>query len=242
MKVLLLGGNGFLGPHVVKELEGDFQRRVTDIKPLDSPHETMQVDVADFDQVRRAAEGTDVTVNCSVLRPHRQVAWDVNTIGTYNAVRAAAELGHSRFINTGPHFTISGDAYHDLDFAIPEDIPPHAGLNLYALSKSAGQEICRVYSENYPLHILCTLFLSFRAADPKPEEAGNDLNPFSVTFADAARAIRKTLEVDLETLPSRNEIFFILTDLPHGQYSNAKARRLLGFAPEDRLESYWRKK
>jgi nucleoside-diphosphate-sugar epimerase len=241
MKVLLLGGHGFLGPHVVRELESDYQLRITDIRPIDSPHETRQVDVADYDQVRAAAEDMDVIVNCSVLRPHRKIAFDVNTIGTYNAIRVATELGMKRFINTGPHFTISGDQYHRFDHQIPEDIPPHAGRNLYALSKAAGQEVCRVFTENHPIYNLCLLFLSFRDAQPADGQQGQDPNPFSVTFPDAARAIRKSLEVDVADLPSRNEVFFILTDMPHGQYSNAKARRILGFEPQDSLEGYWRK-
>ena len=36
-------------------------------------------------------------------------------------------------------------------------------------------------------------------------------------------------------------IFHITTDTPHGRYSNAKARRLLDWAPQDLLEGYWRK-
>ena len=60
MKVLLLGGNGFLGPHVVNELQGDYELRITDIVPIESKHETMQVDISDPDQVRRATEGTDL--------------------------------------------------------------------------------------------------------------------------------------------------------------------------------------
>jgi nucleoside-diphosphate-sugar epimerase len=241
MKVLLLGGQGFLGPHVVRELEKDCELRVTDIKSIDSPHETMHVDVADLDQVRRAAEGTDAIVNCSVLRPDRKLAFDVNTTGTYNAIRAAVENGHERFVNTGPHFTQVGPSYEYYDFDIPEEVPLHSGTNLYAHSKSLGQEICRVFAANYPVHVLTTLFLSFKEAEPGPEQRGSDTSPFSVTFPDAARAIRKCLEVDLRTLPSRCEIFFITTDTPHGRYHNAKARRLLGWEPLDKLEGYWRK-
>ncbi|MEW6752473.1 MAG: NAD(P)-dependent oxidoreductase [Candidatus Latescibacterota bacterium] len=239
MKILLLGGHGQLGPPLVAELEKDYELRITDVKPVASPHQTMQVDVADYDQVRRAAEGTDAIVNCAVLRHDRKLAFDVNTLGTCNAVRAAAELGHERFINTGPHFTVTGQAYTAYDFDIREEVPPHPGLNLYALSKGLGQEVCRVYSECYPLHVLCMLFISFRA--PQPQRPGEGINSFAVTFADAARAIRCGLEVDLGRLPSRNEVFFITTDLPHGQYSNAKSRRLLGFQPQDTLERYWRR-
>jgi nucleoside-diphosphate-sugar epimerase len=241
VKVLLLGGNGHLGPHVVNELQGDYELRVTDIVPIDSEHETMQVDISDLDQVRRAAAGTDAIVNCSVLRPDRKTAFDVNTTGTYNSLLAAVENDHSRYVNTGPHFTQVGPSYEHFDFDINEEIPLHSGTNLYAHSKSVGQEICRVFAANYPIHVLTTLFLSFRAAQPKPKQYGGDTNPFSVTFPDAARAIRKCLEIDLQTLPSRCEIFHITTDTPHGRYSNAKARRLLGWEPQDRLEGYWRK-
>ena len=80
--------------------------------------------------------------------------------------------------------------------------------------------------------MLTALFLSFRNAQPEDDQLGGDTNPFSVTFPDAARAIRKCLEIDLQTLPSRCESSHITTDTPHGRYSNAKARRLLEFLAE----------
>ncbi len=247
MKICLLGGNGYLGPWVVEELEQstDYRLRITDVKlPDTSRHETMQVDVSDIEQVKRAADGCDVIVNCSVLRPHRQLAWDVNTLGTYNAMRVAVDMGHERMINTGPHFTITGEPYHTYDFGIVEEVPAHAGTNLYALSKSAGQEICRIFTEQHAIHVLCMLFLNFRATDPDDPRyggRGRGLIPFSVTFPDAARAIRCALEADLERMPSRNEVFFVTADLPHGKYSNDKARRLLGWEPQDSLEVFYRR-
>ena len=101
-RILLLGGNGWLGPHVVRELERDCDLRVTDVVPVDGPHESMQVDAGDYRQVRAAAEGTDAIVNCSVSRRDRRGAFDVNTRGTWNGLRAAVEAGHRRFVNTGP--------------------------------------------------------------------------------------------------------------------------------------------
>lgn len=239
MKVLLLGGNGVLGPHVVNALEGHCDLRITDVVPIDTPHESAQVDVADLDQVRRVAEGTDAIINCSVQRDDRRAAFGVNTLGTYNAIRTAVELGHERFINTGPHFTVVGPRYTMYDFNLPESAPPHSGTNLYALTKYAGQEICRLFADHHPIHVLTLLYVRFAA--PEPRREGEGLNSFAVTRADGGRAVRCALEADLAAMPSRNEIFYILDDLPHGQYSNAKARRLLGFEPQDSLEKYWRR-
>ena len=52
MRILLLGGNGYLGPHVVRELERDHELVVTDLVPVDTPHESRVVDISDWDQVR----------------------------------------------------------------------------------------------------------------------------------------------------------------------------------------------
>ena len=38
MKILILGGNGELGPHVVKALEKNHTLRITDINNLETDH------------------------------------------------------------------------------------------------------------------------------------------------------------------------------------------------------------
>ena len=241
MKVLILGANGQLGPHVVDALEGEHTLRLTDVnEPPDTPHEYQKLDVADLDRVIAAAEGMDAIINLSVLRPDRQVAFDVNARGSYNAMAAAVHHGIRRVINTGPHFTIAGPTYENLDHLIGPDIPTQSGTLLYAITKSLGQEICRVFTENHDVSVLTLLFYNFRYPDDHSAD-GQDFTPFSVTWQDAAQAFRPALTVDLDSLPSRCELFYIFADLPHGKFSNEKAKRVLGWQPTNSLEQFWKR-
>ena len=191
MNVLILGGAARLGPYVVRALEGEHTLRVTDILPLETTHEFQRVDIGSPEDVHRASEGMDAIVNCSVVREDRQAAFDVNTRGCYNMMRAAVAHGIPRVLNTGPYFTIEGDTYTSFDYEISPDVPPHPSTNLYALSKGLGQEVCKVFTENYDVHVLTFLFFNFRHHDEA--EPGRD-DPFAITWRDAAQAIRLGLD------------------------------------------------
>ena len=58
--------------------------------------------------------------------------------------------------------------------------------------------------------------------------------PFIVSWEDAGEAFRLGLEIELDRLPSRCEIFFISGDMPQGKFLNEKTRRILGFKPQGR--------
>ena len=241
MNVLLLGGAGMLGPHVVPVLQDDYHLRVTDVQPLDMDFrgEFLEVDVADGDAVMQAAEGMDAIVNLSVVRRDRQLAFDVNTLGCLNVMRAAVAHGIRRVINTGPHFTIAGPTYEHFDFAISPDVPPQPGTNLYALSKSLGQEICRVYTEHHDVVVQTYLFYHFR--EPAKVEPGQRHAPFAISWQNAAEIFPLGLDIDLDGLPSKCEIFNIFTNMPHGVFRNDKAQRILGFEPKDDISMMWRR-
>ncbi len=238
MKVLILGANGQLGPYVVEALEGRHSLRLTDVNDLDdAPHEYVKVDVSDLDAVTDVAQGMDAIINLSVLRWDPRLAFDVNARGCYNAMSAAVRHGIGRVINTGPHYGIAGLGYERFDYDLKPDIPPQPGTNLYGLTKSLGQEICRIFTEQHDVYVLTLLFYNFKGSDDS--KAGQDLTPFNISWTDAGEAFGSALEVDLETLPSKCEVFNIFTDLPHGKFSNEKAKRLLGWRPTDNLETYW---
>ena len=239
MNVLILGANGMLGPYVVSALEGKHKLRLTDVMDeMETRHEYRQVDAGDLDAVILVAEGMDAIINLSVLRRDRNIAFDVNARGAYKAARAALVHGIHRVINTGPHYTITGPAYEDFDHGIGPDVPPQPGTNLYALTKSLGQDISRIFTQHHDLYVLTLLFYSFHDADDRSRDGG-DLTPYAVTWEDAAQAFLPALSITLESLPSRCEVFFVFADLPHGKFSNEKAKRVLGWQPENRLEALW---
>ena len=239
MKVAIYGANGAMGPHVIRALEGEHELRLSDVNDLEgSPHEYRKIDVADLDAVVDAAEGMDAIINLSVLRDDRKIAFDVNARGCYNVMTAAVTHGVRRVVNTGPHFTLSGATYERFDYDVGPDIPAQPGTNLYALTKSVGHEICRVFTRNHDLYVIGLFFYNFR---PEESQVGQDLTPYSVTWEDTGRAFASALSVDLDTLPSRWESFFVFADLPHNKFDNEKVKRLLGWRPTQDLHEFWTK-
>ena len=248
MNVLILGANGELGPHVVRALEDHHRLRLSDINELKSQHEYLKVDASNLDQVVAAAEGMDAIINLSVLRKDRQLAFDVNARGCYNMMIAAVEHGIDRIINTGPFYVVAGPTYERFDHMIGPDVTHQPGTYLYALTKSLGQEICRVFTETHDIHVMDLLFYMLLDAESDQVEAGSpianighDMVPYTISWRDAAGAVRCALEVEFDRLPSRSEVFFVFPDLPHQKFSNEKARRMLEWEPQDRLDQFWRK-
>ncbi|HEX2515834.1 MAG TPA: NAD(P)-dependent oxidoreductase [Chloroflexota bacterium] len=261
-KVVVFGAGGPLAGATIPLLTESYSLRITDLRPmaeivaagprgtgaptprlLDPPHEMRQVDVTDPAQVLAACEGMDAIVNCTVVRPHLAQAFLVNCIGAYNVMRAAVAHGIRRVVHTGPQQVMldrPGGYWWDAD--VTADAPPRPGAHLYRHSKYLGQEVCRLFAEEHGLEVPVLLFSTFvdpptAAATMAGRPGGGGLSPLSVSWDDAGHAMRRALEVP--SLPSPFEVFLILADLPHGRYSNQKARRLLGWQPRDTLEALW---
>jgi len=241
MNVLILGGAGMLGPYVVPVLAPRYNLRVTDIHapPFEFEGEFRRVDISDPEQVMAAAADMDAIINLSVLRHDRRLAFDVNTRGCYNMMRAAVEHGIRRVINTGPHFTVAGRTYEQFDYQISPDIPPQPGTHLYAITKSLGQEICQIFSEQHDVVVQTYLFYHFR--DPAEIEPGMRHAPFAISWQNSAEIFPLGLDIDLDALPSKCEVFYVFTDMPHGRFVNDKAKRILGFEPWADITGIWTK-
>ncbi|MCL4541237.1 MAG: NAD-dependent epimerase/dehydratase family protein [Chloroflexi bacterium] len=255
--VVLFGAGGPLAAAAARVLAPSYCLRLTDIRPiaavaaeakpqslgaplpevLATPHEALEVDVTIWEQVQRSCMGMDAVVNCTVVRQDPVEAFRVNVIGAYHVMAAAVAAGIRRIVHTGPQLvTMDRPAGYWWDFGVPDEAPGRTGTWLYGHTKYLGQEIVRLFAEQYDLEVPVLLFSSFvDPATAKPHVGG--VHPMTVSWEDAAHAVRCALEAP--ELPSPCERFHILADLPHGKYTNVRAKRLLGWQPQDNLVHLW---
>lgn len=257
-RVVIFGAGGPLAAVSAEALSRDHHLRLTDIRSLAvfadappqspgaprplapaPPHEERLVDVTDPRQVLAAAEGMDVIVNCTVVRPHPVEAFRVNLLGAYNVMRAALALGIARVVHTGPIQILTPHPAGFLaDDGVTAEYPPRPGDNLYFISKFLGQEVCRIFAEEHGIETPTLLFGMFVNPALMPETPLG-IFPFTISWEDAGEAMRQAVRVP--GFPQPFEVLHINADLPHGRFPNDKAKQLLGWQPRDRLEAGWRR-
>lgn len=257
-KVVIFGAGGPLATAAMRELAPHYTLRLTDTRtfpailgapaqsefapkpdPSFAAFDWQEVDVTDADAVMQACKGMDAIINCTVIRRETEGAFRVNAAGAYAVMQAAVANDIRRVVHTGPYLIgREGAAGYNWDVRIVEDVPARPGgyWDLYMHSKLCGQEIVKAFAQQHALEVPALYFNDF--VDPERSAPVPD-NPFIISWADAARAIRCALEAP--ALPSPFEIMHINTDAPHGVFPNNKAKRLLNWQPQDDLSRFWRK-
>jgi nucleoside-diphosphate-sugar epimerase len=255
-RVVMFGAGGPLAAATTDVIASAYELRLTDVKPLDEllaalkpqspgaplpiapqpPNEWHVVDVCDAAQVMAACEGMDAIINCTVIRNDLAGAFRVNMLGAWNVMRAAVAHGIHRVVHTGPFMLGDRGRFgYDWDYDVVDDVPPRPGTSwLYFMSKLCGQAIVRAFAEQHGLTAPALTFCAFRNPDVHGDPP---LHPLTVSWRDAGRAIHCALETP--ALPTPFEYFHIGADLPHDVYRNDKAKRLLGWQPQDAFEEYY---
>lgn len=232
--VLVLGASGMTAPFVTPGLESTYQLRLADVVPHPDGKETVHVDVTRYDQIVDACSGMDAILNFTVSRWDPVASWKVNLNGAHNVMKAAAACGIRKVIHTGPQQVWSEYTH---DFSV-EDPPLRPGTSHYMLTKNLGLELCRIHARESRIH---TLFMLFNGIVPKPEGPieCQDFHPFTITVDDLQHAIRLALELD--EVPDYFQSLNMLSYLEQGKYSIGKARRILGYEPQENVERYYRR-
>ena len=171
MKVLVTGGGGFIGSHVVARLLRDGH----DVRVLDnfatgrrenlleaSDHiELVEGDIQSYERVHTAVRGSEVVVHEAALPSVPRSVQDpltsnaTNVVGTLNILLAARDEGVSRVV-----FASSSSIY-----GANPDLPKHEELtplpiSPYAVAKLTGEGYCRSFTHVFGLETVALRYFN----------------------------------------------------------------------------------
>ena len=176
MRVLVTGGAGFIGSHVVDRLLATgITPRIFDARP--SGHhaaggvDAVRGDLLDREALQKAMRGCDAVVHLAAAADVDDVAQRpaeaeaANARGTLNVLEAARGAGVARVIYASTIW-VYGSATGAVDEDHAVELPDH----LYTATKLAGEMYCRSYSALYGLE--CTVLRFGIPYGPRARPAG----------------------------------------------------------------------
>jgi UDP-glucose 4-epimerase len=208
VRVLVTGGAGFIGSHVVDKLrEAGHEPRIFDLR-LSPHHEPGDVDtfIGDLlcvDDLRTAMRDCDAVAHLAASADVGIVAEDpaaaeaLNSRGTLNVLQAARETGVKRVIYASTIWVYSDGCGAEVDEETTVGLPSH----LYTATKLAGEMYCKSYSELYGLDFTILRFgipygPRARPAAVIPAFVRNALDGKPLTIAGAGDQSRRFVYVE----------------------------------------------
>ena len=158
-RVLVTGGSGFIGRHVVSELASDgAQVRVVDLQPHPDPAVDIVIgDIADRAVVERALEGgfdsvVHLAAVTSVLRSveHPVKTFETNVVGTANVLEAGRGAGV-----TSLAFASTNAVTGPMEAPKISEAATLHPLTPYGSTKAAGEMLMSAYTASYGLRCAC---------------------------------------------------------------------------------------
>jgi len=179
MRVLVTGGAGFIGSHIVEHLQDKADVRVIDnlrtgfrrnLNGLTC--EFIEASVLDRDALRRALSGVDyvfhlaamISVPESMEKPRECV--EINTLGTLGLYEEAARAGVKKLVLSTTS-AIYGDnpVMPKVETMLPEPKSP------YAVSKLDGEYYGRIFTETGKLPVACLRYFNVFGPRQDPKSA-----------------------------------------------------------------------
>lgn len=168
-KILVIGGAGFIGSYVVKEL---LKEKISEVVIYDNfirgKKEYLQNslkddrcsifpiggDIREVDILNKAMSGMDYVICLAAIwllhcKDYPRTAFDVNITGTFNVLEACVKNNIKKLI-----WSSSASVYGDaLELPMTENHPLN-NKNFYGASKIAGEAMCTAFNDRYGLSII----------------------------------------------------------------------------------------
>ncbi len=233
VKILVTGGAGFIGSHIVTGLveRGDAVRVLDNLDTgsrenlahLGGKVEFIEGDVTDPQRVAKAVEGVEIIFHQAALASvPRSVAapLDTNAVcvtGTLNVLQAARQAGVRRVVYAG-----SSSAYgNDPTPSKSERIVP-APVSPYAAAKLAAEGYCQAFTETYGLETVTIRYFNVFGPRQDPDSEYSAVIPIFVSLM--LKGNRPTIYGD--GLQSRD--FTYVSDIVRGNLLAAAAQGVSG--------------
>ncbi|MBV9009376.1 MAG: GDP-mannose 4,6-dehydratase [Verrucomicrobia bacterium] len=190
MRVLVTGGAGFIGSHLVEKLLAagqsvaildDFNNfydpgiKRANIAAVVNDAPVFRVDLRDNNAVRELfrREKFDVIAHLAAragVRPsiaQPQLYYDTNLTGTLHLLEAARSVGIERFI------LASSSSVYGISKTVPfsEDLHLTQTISPYASSKLAAEFLCSTYSHLYHMRVIALRFFTVYGPRQRPDLA-----------------------------------------------------------------------
>jgi nucleoside-diphosphate-sugar epimerase len=175
--MLVTGGAGFIGSHMVSRLLGDGYR-VRVLENLSQGRrewvpdaaELIEGTIVDLDACRGACEGVSGVFHMAAMSKvgpsidKFEFCSEQNVLGTQSVLVAARDAGVAKVV-----YSASSSSYGNRPAPQREDMAPHA-LNPYALSKCVGELYCELFTRLYGLPTLSLRY--FNVYGPRQPTVG----------------------------------------------------------------------
>jgi nucleoside-diphosphate-sugar epimerase len=161
-RVLVIGGAGFVGSHIVDQLTDTGAREIVILDDFvrgtranlaeavrDPRVQLVEGSVTDLPLLRSLMSGTDYVFHLAALWLYECVhqprsALEVNVVGTFNVVETAQQAGVKKVV-----YSSSASVYGDAVFTPMTEDHPFNNRTMYGATKIAGEQFFRAFYEQH---------------------------------------------------------------------------------------------
>lgn len=201
--VVVIGGAGFIGSHVVRELLSTDVGKVTiydnltrgKVSNLEGALDDQRCtffpdggDLRDVDVLNAALKGADGVIHLAAMwllhsKEYPRTAFDVNIMGTFNVLEACVANGVERLV-----YSSSASVYGDaVEVPMTED-HPFNNRNFYGATKIAGEAMARAFHDRYGLSFVGLRYMNVYGPHQDQTAAYTGVIPIMLNKIDANEA------------------------------------------------------
>lgn len=199
-RVLVIGGAGFIGSHVVASLLDTDIREVIVYDnltrgKLSNLNESLTDsrcrifpdggDIRDTDVLSRAMKGVDGVIHLAAMwllhcKDYPRTAFEVNIAGTFNVLEACVQNGVKRLV-----YSSSASVYGDAVEVPMTENHPFNNRNFYGATKIAGEAMCRAFHDRNGLSFVGLRYMNVYGPHQDQTAAYTGVIPIMLNKIDA---------------------------------------------------------